>query len=75
MFIKILKTVSEKLDKSYQKLPHKNISSHPITIVSRYHFVPNCRGESNKMHQRENYQDFLKWWGGLFLSHSLITIK
>ena len=29
-------------------------------------FVPNCKGggESNKMHQGENYQDLLKWGGG-----------
>ena len=30
--------------------------------------------ESNKMHQGENYQDFLKL-GGVFLGHSLIIIK
>ena len=38
-----------------------------------YSFVPNCRvggewgrvgGGSNKMHQRSNYQDFLKWGEG-----------
>ena len=41
-----------------------------------YSFVPNClEGGSNKMHQGENYQDFLKYGGGLFLGHSLIIIK
>ena len=30
---------------------------------------------SNKMHQGENYQDFLKKRGGLFLGHCLIIIK
>ena len=34
-------------------------------IHCEYSFVPNCRGRgSNKMHQGENYQDFLKWGGG-----------
>ena len=30
-------------------------------------------GESNKMNQEENYQDFLKW-EGVFLGHSLTFI-
>ena len=33
------------------------------------------RGQgSNKMHQRENYQGFLKW-SGVFLGHFRTTIK
>ena len=46
--------------------------------IFHYSFVPNCRGEggggSNKIHQGQNYQDFLKW-GGLLLGHSLTIIK
>ena len=32
------------------------------------------KGASNKMHQGENYQDFLKW-SGVFLGHFRTTIK
>ena len=51
------------------------------TLTVLYSFLPNCKwgrgggGESNKMHQPQNYQDFLKWELGLFLGHSLIIIK
>ena len=31
-------------------------------------------GGWGKMHQEENYQDFLKW-GGVFLGHSFVIIK
>ena len=45
-----------------------NISS----LETSYSFVPNCRwgGGSNKMHQGESYQDFLKWGGVVFGSFS-----
>ena len=41
-------------------------------ILGGYLFLPNYRG-SNKIHQGENYQDFLKEEG--FLGPSLIIIK
>ena len=44
-----------------------------------YSFRSNCRETSNKMHQGEIYQDFLKWMGGVgggvFVDHSLKIIK
>ena len=50
-------------------------------FISKYVFLKNylvdvIKGveSSNKMHQGENYQDFLKL-GGVFLGHSLIIIK
>ena len=45
--------------------------------INAYSVVPNCRrggGESNRMHQGGNYQDFLEW-GRVFLGLSLIIIK
>ena len=53
-----------------------------FTNTSTNSFVPNCKVGVYKMHQGDNYQDFLKCrcdvclcGGGVFLGHSLIIIK
>ena len=38
----------------------------------RYSFVSYRRRESNKMHQGKNYQNFSKWWEGVFLGNSFL---
>ena len=58
----------------------RGISLNEVSLLMKketfHSFVPNCRGggESKKIDQRENYQDFLKI-GQVFLGHSLIMIK
>ena len=49
--------------------PTRNIF---LAVLWEYSFMPNCRGrELNKMHQEENYQDFLKRKGrSIFSSFS-----
>ena len=54
-----------------RKSPARSIFT--LILHAAYSFVPNCKvvvcvcvggGGSNKIHQGENYQDFLKWGGG-----------
>ena len=39
--------------------------SENVNVTEPVTFLCLIVGESNKMHQGENYQNFLKWWGGV----------
>ena len=60
----------------FRKKSMKNVRKHRDIKLSNLYFTLNSRGRGgNKMHQGGNYQDFLKWGGGLFFGHSHIIIK
>ena len=69
----VLETVIQYCELAWMRFNHITSSWCNIDekiFVGWYCFVLNCRGKSNKMHQRENYQDLLNWAGGVFKSFS-----
>ena len=43
-----------------------------IGLIDFMFKVKGLLGWSSKMHKRKDYQNFLKWWVGVFLGHYLI---